>query len=82
MVISNDGSVQEIETLIMTEKPIHHIVIVGGGAAGLELATKLGDSIGRKNERALRWSIVVALIFGSHSCTRSQREVCAVRSTN
>ncbi len=48
MVISNDGSDQEIESPIMTEKPIHHIVIVGGGAAGLELATKLGDSIGRK----------------------------------
>src|SRR3954469_25644146 len=26
---------------------LHHIVIVGGGAAGLELATKLGDSLGR-----------------------------------
>jgi NADH dehydrogenase len=25
----------------------HHIVIVGGGAAGLELATKLGTSLGR-----------------------------------
>jgi NADH dehydrogenase len=26
----------------------HHIVIVGGGAAGLELATRLGDELGRK----------------------------------
>jgi NADH dehydrogenase len=26
----------------------HRIVIVGGGAAGLELATSLGDSMGRK----------------------------------
>lgn len=26
----------------------HHIVIVGGGAGGLELATRLGDSVGRK----------------------------------
>ncbi|MCK9530219.1 MAG: NAD(P)/FAD-dependent oxidoreductase [Gammaproteobacteria bacterium] len=26
----------------------HHIVIVGGGAGGLELATKLGDSLGRR----------------------------------
>ena len=31
----------------MTEGALHHIVIVGGGAAGLELATKLGDSFGR-----------------------------------
>jgi len=27
---------------------LHHVVIVGGGAGGLELATKLGDSLGRK----------------------------------
>ena len=26
----------------------HHIVIVGGGAGGLELATRLGDALGRK----------------------------------
>jgi NADH dehydrogenase len=26
----------------------HHIVIVGGGAGGLELATQLGDSLGKK----------------------------------
>lgn len=27
---------------------LHHIVIVGGGAGGLELATRLGDSLGRR----------------------------------
>lgn len=27
------------------------IVIVGGGAGGLELATKLGDKLGRKKSR-------------------------------
>lgn len=27
----------------------HRIVIVGGGAGGLELATRLGDSVGRRN---------------------------------
>ena len=26
----------------------HHIVVVGGGAGGLELATRLGDSLGRR----------------------------------
>jgi NADH dehydrogenase len=29
---------------------LHRIVIVGGGAAGLELATKLGDTLGRKGK--------------------------------
>lgn len=31
-----------------TEKPLHDIVIVGGGAGGLELATRLGDRLGKK----------------------------------
>jgi NADH dehydrogenase len=29
---------------------LHHVVIVGGGAGGLELATKLGDSLGRQGK--------------------------------
>jgi NADH dehydrogenase len=33
-----------------TKKSLHHIVIVGGGAGGLELATKLGDTLGRKGK--------------------------------
>ena len=32
-------------------KPVHHIVIVGGGAGGLELATQLGKKLG-KHKRA------------------------------
>lgn len=32
---------------------LHQIVIVGGGAGGLELATKLGDSLGRKGKAAI-----------------------------
>lgn len=31
-----------------TEQRVHEIVIVGGGAGGLELATRLGDKLGRK----------------------------------
>ena len=31
-----------------TEQQLHEIVIVGGGAGGLELATRLGDKLGRK----------------------------------
>ena len=29
---------------------LHQVVIVGGGAGGLELATRLGDSLGRKGK--------------------------------
>ena len=32
------------------ETALHHIVIVGGGAGGLELATKLGDTLGRRGK--------------------------------
>jgi len=31
-------------------KNLHKVVIVGGGAGGLELATKLGDSLGKKRK--------------------------------
>lgn len=33
-----------------TTGPSHHIVIVGGGAGGLELATRLGDTLGKRNK--------------------------------
>lgn len=29
---------------------LHHIVIVGGGAGGLELVTQLGDLLGKKKK--------------------------------
>lgn len=32
------------------DSKLHHVVIVGGGAGGLELATSLGDSLGRKKK--------------------------------
>ena len=35
----------------MKDKSLHHIVIVGGGAGGLELATRLGDTLA-KTKRA------------------------------
>jgi len=34
----------------IAEPALHHIVIVGGGAAGLELATKLGGRFGRRKK--------------------------------
>lgn len=30
--------------------PAHHVVIVGGGAGGLELATRLGDTLGKRGD--------------------------------
>ena len=33
---------------------MHKIVIVGGGAGGLELATKLGDSLGKKKKAEIK----------------------------
>lgn len=38
-----------IREISMTPSSLHHIVIVGGGAGGLELATRLGKTLGRKN---------------------------------
>lgn len=32
------------------QKPIHRVVIVGGGAGGLELATRLGDHFGKQKK--------------------------------
>ena len=32
----------------MSDKTQHHVVVVGGGAAGLELVTRLGDRLGRR----------------------------------
>jgi len=34
----------------MTIEKLHHIIVVGGGAGGLELATHLGDSLGKKKK--------------------------------
>jgi len=33
-----------------SNKPIPHIVVAGGGAAGLELVTELGDTLGRRRQ--------------------------------
>jgi NADH dehydrogenase len=34
----------------------HRIVIVGGGAGGLELATRLGKTLGKRGTPGSRWS--------------------------
>ncbi|MDP2266098.1 MAG: NAD(P)/FAD-dependent oxidoreductase [Thiobacillus sp.] len=40
------------EQVVATEQQVHEIVIVGGGAGGLELATRLGNKLGKKKDRA------------------------------
>jgi len=35
------------------ERPPHEIVIVGGGAAGIELATRLGDTLGKRKQAGI-----------------------------
>jgi hypothetical protein len=51
----------------------HHIVVAGGGAAGLELVTKLGLTLGRT---------VRARIYGSLCCIPSRRAACVAHSTS
>lgn len=40
---TNDGAAP----LVLPRPDLHHIVLVGGGAGGLELATRLGDKLGK-----------------------------------
>lgn len=42
-----------MQSEIQSSSNLHRIVIVGGGAGGLELATRLGDSLGRKGKAAI-----------------------------
>jgi NADH:ubiquinone reductase (H+-translocating) len=42
------GGEGEKQGIIKYEKAMHRIVVVGGGAAGLELVTRLGDRLGRR----------------------------------
>jgi NADH dehydrogenase len=35
------------------EQDLHHIIVVGGGAGGLELATQLGDTLGKWRKAAI-----------------------------
>ncbi len=40
-------------TMVVPKPDLHHIVVVGGGAGGLELATALGNKLGRKGKAAV-----------------------------
>jgi NADH dehydrogenase len=46
----NETTIAPASTTIMPvgdDSDLPHIIIVGGGAGGLELATRLGDKLGR-----------------------------------
>src|SRR3712207_6157014 len=66
MTAANDALTAEPSTPTSTDDPVgqvfldtrqdqtlHHIVIVGGGAAGLELATSLGDRLGKRKQAVI-----------------------------
>ncbi|HKZ97769.1 MAG TPA: NAD(P)/FAD-dependent oxidoreductase [Hyphomicrobiaceae bacterium] len=38
---------------VVPKPDLHHIVVVGGGAGGLELATRLGDKLGKRRKAAV-----------------------------
>ena len=54
---------------------LHRIVVVGGGAAGLPLATKLGDTLGRKG----RATVTLVDRFATHLWKPLLHEVAAGR---
>ena len=41
------------ETLSTADPNLHRVLIIGGGAAGLELATKLGNTVGRRRKASV-----------------------------
>ena len=54
---------------------IHRLVIIGGGAGGLELATKLGNTLGKKKIAEIILIDAKKPTSGSHYCMRLQQEV-------
>ena len=47
-IVGRPNPRSETATLRAGETALHRIVVVGGGAAGLELVTRLGDRLGRR----------------------------------
>ena len=41
------------ETLSTADPNLHRVLIIGGGAAGLELATRLGHTVGRRRKASV-----------------------------
>jgi NADH dehydrogenase len=47
------GTANPRSSLKQQDDTLHHIVVVGGGAAGLELATGLGDKLGKRKRASI-----------------------------
>ena len=60
-----------------TETRLHQIVIVGGGAAGLELATALGDKLGARRGRKARAHVVLVDQTRTHIWKPKLHEIAA-----
>ena len=65
---------------------LHHLVVVGGGAGGLELATRLGDKLGRKGKakvtlidrsRTHIWKPLYEIAAGSLNVARNELDYLA-----
>jgi NADH dehydrogenase FAD-containing subunit len=57
-------------TLVVPKPEKTHVVVVGGGAGGLELVTTLGNKLGKRGRRRSRWWISRARTSGSRCCTK------------
>ena len=60
---------------------LHRIVVVGGGAAGLELVTRLGDRLGQRRRASVTWWKVLEHISGSRCCTKWRRAASTLANT-
>src|SRR5205085_50793 len=38
------------ESILVPKGPLHHVIVVGGGAGGLELATRLGKKLAKRGK--------------------------------
>ena len=64
------------------DRPPQRIVVVGGGAAGLELVTRLGDKLGKRGLADIALLERTALTYGSRCCIWSPRAAWIVPSTS
>ena len=77
----HDGAAVTPEDRGPAAQRLHRIVVVGGGAAGLELATGLGDASVAVPARKLLWWTVPERTCGSRFCMRSLRGASIPAST-